>query len=227
MSDPGSGPPAIPSKGTAQKIGAWIRQNGRVIGAELLVNFLLPFVIYYAAVSRLGEAGALIASSAPPILWSIVEFIRHRRVDALSVLVLVGIALSLLGFIGGGGPRLLQLRERLATAVIGLVFVGSAVIGKPLIYQLARARLNRESPADAQLFDQLQTNKEFRRTMTVITVVWGLGMIAESALCCVLVFSLTIPQYMIVNPIVGYVSMGFLAAWTFWYTRPRSDEPKL
>ena len=32
-----------------------------------------------------------------------------------------------------------KLRERLATAAIGLLFIGSALIGKPLIYQLARA----------------------------------------------------------------------------------------
>jgi hypothetical protein len=82
---------------------------------------------------------ALLASSAPPIAWSLVEFARHRRVDALSVLVAAGIVLSLLAMIGGGGPKFLQLRENLVTGIIGLVFLGSA-----LIYQLARAGMRRE-----------------------------------------------------------------------------------
>ena len=60
--------------------------------------------------------------------------------------------------------------------------------------------------------------------MTVLTIVWGSGMIAESALCCVLVFTLTIPQYLIVNPIIGYVSMGILVAWTYWYARRRAID---
>lgn len=75
----------------------------------------------------------------PPILWSLVEFARRRRLDALSVLVVSGIALSLLAMLGGGGARFLQLREKLVTAVIGLLFVGSALISKPLVYELARA----------------------------------------------------------------------------------------
>ena len=55
------------------------------------------------------------------------------------MLVVSGIVLSLLAMVGGGGVRFLQLREKLVTGVIGLVFVGSAVVGKPLVYELVRA----------------------------------------------------------------------------------------
>ena len=57
--------------------------------------------------------------------------------DALSVLVLAGIALSLLAAIGGGDARWLQLRENLASAMIGLAFLGSAAIGRPLMMLFA------------------------------------------------------------------------------------------
>ena len=67
----------------------------------------------------------------------------HRRLDALSLLVLAGIVLSLLAFFGGGGPRMLQLREKLVTGVIGLAFLASAAVGRPLIYELARAGMAR------------------------------------------------------------------------------------
>ena len=119
---------------------AYVRANGVNIGVEALVNFVGPFVIYTLAQPELGDARALIASSVLPIAWSIAEFIRRRRVDAISLIVLTGIALSLLAFLGGGGVRFLQLRERLVTGLIGLIFLGSAATGWPLMYHLAQAR---------------------------------------------------------------------------------------
>ncbi|MDR3559790.1 MAG: hypothetical protein P4L58_05305, partial [Candidatus Pacebacteria bacterium] len=76
-----------------------------------------------------------------------------------------GIALSLLAMLGGGGAKFLQLREKLVTGVIGLAFLGSALIGKPLIYELARASMRRKSEDEAQQFEALQIHAGFRRTM--------------------------------------------------------------
>ena len=203
--------------GLIVRITVYLRKNGRHILSEALVNFILPFVIYTYAEAPLGEIRALLASSAPPILWSLVEFARHRRVDALSVLVVSGIALSLLAMLGGGGARFLQLREKLVTGVIGLAFLGSALIGKPLIYELARASMRRKSESEAQQFEMLQVHAGFRRTMTVMTLVWGLGLLADVAISVVLVFALSIREYLIVNPILGYGTMGGLSLWTFLY----------
>jgi hypothetical protein len=126
-------------------------------------------------------------------------------------------ALSLLAMLGGGGVQFLQLREKLVTAVIGLVFLGSALIGKPLIYQLARARIRRKSEAEAQQFEAWRDNAGFRRTMTVMTLVWGLGLLADVAVSVALVFALSIREYLIVNPLLGYGTMAGLSLWTFFY----------
>jgi hypothetical protein len=203
--------------GLIARITAYLRDNGIHVVAEALVNFILPFIIFNYAEAPLGEVRALLASSAPPILWSLVEFGRHRRLDALSLLVVGGIALSLLAMLGGGGVQFLQLREKLVTGVIGLVFVGSALIGKPLIYELARATMRRKSTAEAEEFEALQVHAGFRRTMTVMTWVWGLGLLADVAVSVVLVFTLSIREYLIINPILGYGTMGALSLWSFLY----------
>jgi intracellular septation protein A len=197
----------------------YVRKNGAHVFVEALVNFILPFLIYSYAEAPLGAVRALLASSAPPILWSLIEFARHRRLDAVSVLVVSGIALSLLAMLGGGGVRFLQLREKLVTGVIGLVFLGSAMIGKPLIYELARASMRRKSDAEAEQFEALQVHAGFRRTMMVMTLVWGLGLLADVAVSVVLVFVLSIRVYLLVNPILGYGTMGALSLWSFLYGR--------
>jgi hypothetical protein len=189
------------------------------IAIELLVNFLLPYVIYVKAEAGIGQVHALLAASLPPIVWSVIEFGRKRRVDAVSILVLAGIVLSLLAFLGGGSVRFLQLRENLVTGLIGLVFLGSAAIGRPLIYQLARAGKLRKSQAEAERFEALRDKQHFHRGMTVMTLVWGFGLLVQTAVACLLVFSMSIPHYLLVSPIIGYGTMGGLALWTFWYVK--------
>ncbi|HZC38310.1 MAG TPA: VC0807 family protein [Sphingomicrobium sp.] len=203
--------------GLIARITVYLKKNGVHVLIEALVNFILPFMIYNYAEAPLGEVRALLASSAPPIAWSLVEFARHRRLDALSLLVVSGIALSLLAMIGGGGVQFLQLREKLVTGVIGLAFVGSALIGKPLIYELARATMRRKSAGEAEQFEALQIHAGFRRTMMVMTWTWGLGLLADVAVSVVLVFALSIREYLIVNPILGYGTMGALSLWSFLY----------
>lgn len=80
-----------------------------LIAVEACINFGLPLLIYDRLAPHSGDVVALMASSLPPLLWSLAEFARRRRIDALSMLVLAGIALSLLAMLGGGSVRLLQL----------------------------------------------------------------------------------------------------------------------
>ena len=99
------------------------------------------------------------------------------------------------------------------------MFVGSALIGKPLIYELARASMRRKSESEAQEFEALQVHAGFRRTMTLMTLVWGFGLLADVAVSVVLVFALSIREYLIVNPIIGYGTMGALSLWSALYGR--------
>ncbi len=189
--------------------------------AEVIVNFALPYAIFSYYQSSLGDVKALIASSIPPILWSIVELVRKRRVDAISLMVIAGIVLGLLAFLGGGSVKFLQLRENLVTGIIGLLFIASAIVRRPIIYEFARAGEARKSPEKAAAFERLQANAGFRRAMILMTVVWGIGMLAITAIASVLVYALTIREYLIVSPIVVNACFGLLVLWTFLYARHR------
>ena len=197
----------------------FVRRQGGTFAVELFVNVALPYACYSLVQPRFGDVRGLLASSVPPILWSLAEFARKRRVDAVSILVLAGIALSLVAFAGGGSVKFLQLRENLVTGLIGLVFLVSAAIGKPLIYQLAVAGAARQSDSAKAELVGLKDNPYFRRAMTAMTLVWGFGLLAATLIACVLVFALSIRTYLIVSPFVGYGVMGALALWTVWFSR--------
>jgi hypothetical protein len=197
----------------------WLRTNGRHTVIEALVNFILPIIVFDLAKPHWGDVRALIASSGPPIVWSLGLLAVKRKLDALSMLVLAGIALSLLAVLGGGSVRFLQLREKLVTVAIGVVFLTSAAIRKPLIYYLARATITRRSASEAEAFVALRDNPHFRRVITVMTLVWGCGLLAEAAVSTVLVFRLSVHDYLVFGPMLGYGTMGALSLWTFLYAR--------
>jgi hypothetical protein len=200
---------------------AYARAHGVRISRELAFNFVLPFLIFNSISPSLGAVVALMIASTPPILWAIAAFIRERKVDAISILVLSGIALSLLAFAGGGGVKFLQLRENLVTGLVGLIFLGSAAIGRPLIYQLSRSGVRRRAADKVQAFEALRDDTQFRRSMTVATLVWGFGLLAACALNCALVFVLTIKHYLLIGGPLNYAIISLLTVWTFWYV-PRA-----
>ena len=195
------------------------RRRAVNVGGELAVNLGLPLLVFHLARPQLGDAHALIASSAPPLAWSLVELLRKRRLDALSLLVLAGIGLSVLAFLGGGGIRVLQLREKLVTGVIGLVFLGSAAIGRPLIQGLARATLLRTSPERAAQLAARRDSPPFRRAMNVMTLAWGFALVGECALSATLALWLPIEHFLWLAPLIGYGSLGGMSVWTYAYAR--------
>ncbi|PVX73566.1 VC0807 family protein [Paraburkholderia unamae] len=191
--------------------------------AELAVNLLLPWVAYRLAQPHWGELGGLIASAVPPLAWSIVELVRFRRVDALSAVILLGIALSLLAMAFGGSTRVLLMRESLAAGAIGVTFLCSLLGKRPLVFYLTRATVARETREGVARLELLWAdNPSFAAAMRLLTLVWGVGLCADSALRTWLAATWPIERFLVVSPIIGYGVFGGLMAWTFWYrTRMR------
>lgn len=198
---------------------AMLRRLFRSIGPDLIVNVGLPFLIYRWMAPQVGDLRALLAAAVPPILWGVGELLMHRRVDAIALLSVAGIALSLLALLGGGSVRWLQLREKLATGAIGVALLGSCLIGQPLLLKLVEAGAARAGGERAERLRELKERADFRRQTMLLTLVWGIVLLLDVAVSVVLVFVLPISTYLLVNPLLGYAVMGGLALWTFWYGR--------
>ncbi|MGU7778553.1 VC0807 family protein [Burkholderia sp. PU8-34] len=187
---------------------------------ELVVNLMLPWAAYRVAHPHFGEAGALYASAIPPVLWALFEFIRARRIDAVSVVVLFGIALSVVAMSLGGGPRALLMRDSLASGAIGVIFLMSLVRERPVIFYLARATVAREMAGGAARFEAVwEEQPALRQTLRLMTFVWGTSMTLEMLLRCWMVANWTVERVLVVSPIIGYSVFSCLLMWTFWYRR--------
>ncbi|MFP3566591.1 VC0807 family protein [Paraburkholderia sp. SIMBA_030] len=187
---------------------------------ELAVNFLLPWLAYRFALPHLGETGALIASAVPPIVWSLIELARFRRVDALSVMVVTGIVLSIAAMALGGSPRMLLLRESLVSGAVGVVFLLSLPMRRPLIFYLARVTVAREMEGGAARFEALWRERPALATsLRLMTLVWGVGLTGETALRAWMALTWPIERFLLVSPFIGYGIYGGLTLWTLWYRK--------
>jgi hypothetical protein len=192
---------------------------------EMAVNFLLPWLAYRFTLPHLGETGALIASAVPPIIWSLIELARFRRVDALSVMVVTGIVLSVAAMALGGSPRMLLLRESLVSGAVGVGFLLSLPMRRPLIFYLARATVAREMDGGAAHFEALWRERPALATsMRLMTLVWGVGLTAETALRAWMALTWPIERFLVVSPFIGYGIYGGLALWTLWYRKRLSNR---
>jgi hypothetical protein len=185
----------------------------------LAVNIALPLLIYHYAAPHFRERNALILSSIPPILWSVIELVRFRRLDAVSLLVVIGIFLSLAAMAFGGNPRLLLARESLVTGIIGLLFLGSLLLPRPLAFYLARSTMAKESAEVVVKFESYWLYPPFIRCMYIMTWVWGFGLVFEAALRFWLAFAWRVEQVLAISPVISYGIYFSLMGWSLWYAR--------
>lgn len=194
---------------------------------DLAVNFLMPWLLYRASRPYVGETHAIMVSASAPMLWGLVQFARSRKIDALSILSLAGIALSFAIFAFGGSPKALLVRESFIIGATGVLFVVSALIGRPLMFALLQGIMQSMPAGETGMLSRAREELDsfsdapwFRSLMTTMTVVFGLFGIAEMAARIALAVALPTERFLLVAPIVRYAVAGVGMAWMFFYARP-------
>lgn len=188
----------------------------------LAINAIAPYLVYVLCRPYLGSLAALALSAVPPTIESLWSVVQRRRLDTVSALVLGGIAISLVLIALGGSERVLLLRESLITSVIGVVLVGSVAAGRPLLFYLFRQVWSGEDAAAvARWNERWARDAALRRTMNILTVVWGVGLIIEMAVRTLMVFEIEISRFLLISPFVQYGMTGALVAWTVVFMRRR------
>jgi len=170
-----------------------------------------------AAYSLLRSAGqsavsALVLSGALPAVGVIAGLVRHRRVDAIGVLVLAGIAVgTILGLISGN-PRVVLVEGSVPTAVFGLLCLGSLWARRPLIYRFAIEFIGADTPKGRD-FASLWQYHGFRHAFRLYTVVWGVAYLAEAAARVVLVETTSTSTALTISKVMPYAVGAAIIAW--------------
>jgi hypothetical protein len=182
------------------------------------VNVLLPAAAYRIALPHAGLLGALLASAVPLLVWIGIDLLRHRHFDALSALVLASIAMSLLIFASGAADAVRTAREPLVSGIVGVFFLLSLLLRRPLVFYLARSTMSREHQGREAEFDAMWLSRPaLARSIRLMTIVWGVGLVFENVVRLGMVLSFDSDDVHRVSTYVGYAVYAALTVWTIIY----------
>ena len=164
------------------------------------------------------EMQALMAVTVIPLSWGLLTLIVKRKWDPIAVVSAVGMGISLAVCALASDVRALQVRDSYVTLLVGLLFLFSAAIRRPVLIWFARVQAPEEH---REVLGQRFEHPEVRHTFTVLTVGWGLVSVAEFAVKLWMIEVYPIKTVLAVSPWVMNGMIGLTVLWTFWYVRRR------
>ncbi|CAK4076240.1 unnamed protein product [Aphanomyces euteiches] len=187
----------------------------KVITKIVLINVVLPLIIYNIASKHTSQVVALVLSGIPPAADTLNTMVKDRRIDMLSSLTVVSIALSAFIATLTHDPKLLLVKDSLFTLIIGATFWLSTVCGKEnLIWTYNRQFRGPDAKAE---LDAAYAKPDVRSRSNFICRVWGSGLLLEATIRVALVYMISVDAMAYMSPILMVAAFGCLGLWTKWY----------
>lgn len=197
-----------------------MREMVRGLAPSILVNGVLTLVAYQVLVSQhVSSVRALIGTALIPAAWTVGSVARARRVDALGALSLILIALGITASLISGNGRFILIKNSFLTGLFGLVFLGSFLLPRPLLFYFGRQFATGGDPHRIAHWEDLWQYESFRHGMRLMTAMWGIGFVLEAAARVALVFVLPVAAFLFVSPLLSYAVIVGLIFWTIRYGR--------
>jgi uncharacterized membrane protein len=190
----------------------------------LVFDVVGPLVAYYGLKDAgLSNVSALVLSGILPAVRVVGGLTMHRKVDAVGLLVLIGIAIGTTVGLVSHSARLVLLEGIVPTALFGVVCLGSLATAKPLMFRLALTFMGPDTKK-GQEFADMWRYEGFRHVFRVITIVWGAAYIVEAGVKAFIVESTSVSTAKAITQVLPYAVLGVVVAWNISYGKRRRSE---
>jgi hypothetical protein len=153
---------------------------------------------------------ALAISSAIPALFTLGTYLIRRRVNVIGLIGVAGFAIGLaVSALTGGSELAFKLQEPILIGAIGLIFLGSVAIGRPL-FLLVHRMMNRAGRA-APLND--------RHRAGVLSSILGATLLVHGIAITILALTLPTGTFLALSRPVGLPILAIGLGVLFWYGR--------
>lgn len=142
----------------------------------MLLDVGLPLLAYYGLhTAGVGDYRALLAATVVAGLRVAFVALRNRRLDGFAAFLMAVFAVGLALSFATGDARFMLAKDSVGTVVAGLIFLGTCVVGRPMMFYAAQRFSATTSEKRAWWNTKWQTSPGFRRGFRVMSVVWGVG----------------------------------------------------
>jgi len=183
------------------------------VGVPLLIAYLLERYMHTS------EVVALSIASIVPIVNTIVELVRNRRLDLIAIFFLLGLLTSIIAVFLGGSAQLLVIRESLFTGALGLACFFSLLLPRPLMFYVGRQMMAGKDEAKLYQFNTGWQKPTVRFAHRLITTVWGCALVGEFLVRLVISYTLPATVAYGLGSTILIITIAVTFAWTFGYAR--------
>lgn len=176
--------PSTPKRSKLLTSVAWIFQN------------FGPLIVFIAFEHLVGLLAAIISGIVSGVVLVAWQIIRERKISPFTAFIaasVVGFGILDLHYQTG---FFVKIEPALGNALTGLFFLGTVVVGKPIVIEFAEKAMGRALPTTAHPY------------LRNWTIVWGLFFFARAAIYVWMAYSLTIDQALAIRGIAGPLSFG-------------------
>jgi intracellular septation protein A len=196
------------------------RQALRSLVPTLVISGVFPVVLYQLLTGRgVPTVPALVAGSVFPLGYNLWGWARTRRLDVIAAASLCFIVVSAVASLASGSPRFTLIKESFFTGIFGLIFIGSLLAARPLMFYIVRPFATGDDPERTGWWNDLWRYPRFRRSMRMMTAIWGLTFVADALIRTALVFILSTSTFLVVSQLLFYAMFATAFLLTFAYGR--------
>jgi hypothetical protein len=162
--------------------------------ARLAISIVLPTALYYVLHGAgLTNITALSLAAILPSLSTVYSLVVRRRLDAMSLVVLATIVVTVILSMTAHDPRFLLARDGLITGLWGCWFFATLRARRPAAFLFARPLMEGRKWFGAEAWDPLwETSPQFRRIWRFSTIVFGTGLLLDAVIRMVMAYSLPV-----------------------------------
>jgi hypothetical protein len=194
----------------------------RALVIGLLWDVGLPVAGY--ALSRLlgaPAAVALLVGGLTAVLRTGVVAVLERRFDGVAAFLAVTFGVLVGVWAVTGDERIMLARESIVSGGLGLLLLGSCVIGRPLMYAAVRRLHAGDVPKLDEFAARWSSDPGFRGVFTTLSLVWGVGLLAEALVRIPLIYLLPVDLGYAASMLLQVATVASLLLWTVWRGRSR------
>lgn len=156
------------------------------------------------------EVAAYLIGSIAPVVGALAVWIRSRRLSGASAAIFAFTILSAaVAVIGSTEPKVLLYKDCAVTAVIGLIFAGSCLLARPVVFYFAQRYGTDGTDDGMRTFDLMwEAYPTFRRGMYGISMVWAGVFLVQAAVTAVIIAGTTFDTGYTWDQVLPFVAFG-------------------
>src|SRR5215475_391129 len=123
-------------------------------------------IALFQLAQRMGASDVVsyLVGSIGPVVGGFMIWVRARKFSGASAAIFSFTALSaIIALVGSTSPKVLLYKDRAVTALVGLIFLGSCLLAKPLVFYMAQRYATDGTHEGMATFDKMwDAYDEFR-----------------------------------------------------------------